>query len=248
MSKNTIIGVAITLMLGLLFLVIIKAFNIYYPIRVTTASSSSELSVVGEGKVDVVPDTAYIDVGINVTNAPTVDEAQKQIDTANNSIIAAMSKLGIKKEDIKTSNYSIYPNQTYDGPTPRTTGYNGNVTITIKAKGTQIASRVIEDATKAGANQVQGTRFVVENPEKYREQARSKAIANAKEQAQKIAGDLGIKLGKVVNVVEYSPNTAGMPMYDMAREGMGAMGGGGPQLEAGSQSITSVVTLYFEKK
>lgn len=244
MNKSNIITIGFVFIL----LIAINLFNISYPVQITNTSKSSELSVVGEGKVDVIPDTAYIDLGISVNNIATVEEAQKNMDKTNNAIIEAMKKLGIEKADIKTSNYSIYPNETYDGSTSRVTGYNGNVAVTIKVKGTDKASQVIQVATKAGANQVQGTRFLVEKPEKYREAARTKAIANAKEQAQKLAKDLGIPLGKVVNMVEYSPNSS-TPMYDMARSGIGSMGGGGsPQLEAGSQTITSVVTLYFEKK
>lgn len=248
MNKNTALGFGLTLVFVLLFLVIVKAFNIYYPVKVINTTTATELSVVGEGKVDVVPDTAYIDLGITVANAATVEEAQSTINKTNNAIIEALQKLNVRKEDVKTSNYSIYPNQTYDGNTPRTTGYSGNVTVTVKAHETEQAGQIIEAATKAGANQVQGTRFVVENPEKYREEARTKAINNAKEQGSKLAKDLGIKLGRVVNIVEYSPGTGGpMPMYDMAAKQ--AIGGGGPaEFQAGSQTITSVVTLYFEKK
>lgn len=248
MEKKSLATVVLTLVLVVGTLFLVKTFNIYYPIKVTTSSTASELSVVGEGKVDVTPDTTYVDAGISVANAATVQEAQDQINKTNNAIVAAMKGLGISKSDITTSNYSIYPNQTYDGPIARTTGYSGNVTITIKIKGTELASKVVEAATQAGANQIQGTRFVVENPEKYREAARTKAIANAKEQAQKLAKDLGIKLGGVVNIVEYTPDTAVPMMYDaMAMKSSGG-GGGGPQFEAGNQSITSVVTLYFEKR
>lgn len=229
-------------------LVLIKLFNVSYPVQVTNTNKSSEFSITGEGKVEVVPDTAYVDLGITVTNAASVEQAQKTIDQTNNQIIAAMQKLNIPKTNIKTSNYSIYPNTLYDGSeNPRIAGYNGNVTITIKIKGTELTSQVIQEATKAGANQVQGTRFEVANPSAYREKARAEAIANAKEQAQKLAKELGIPLGKIVNIVEYSPSNTIPPMYDMkAANSLG--GGGGPMIEAGSQTITSVVTLYFEKK
>ncbi len=227
-------------------LALINGLGLSVPLSVTTTQRASELSVVGEGKVDVVPDTAYIDVGVTVNDAATVKEAQQSIDKTNNAIVAAMTKLGVKKADIKTSNYSVYPNQVFEGSTSRITGYNGNVTITIKVNDTQKASQVIAAATTAGANQIQGTRFVVEDPQKYRVEAREKAIANAREQAQKLAKDLDIKLGKVVNIVEYSPSSE-VPMYsESMKAGLG--GGGGPQIEAGSQTINSVVTLYFEKK
>src|SRR3990167_9189026 len=201
----------ILLVLGgaFIFLVLVKVFNVSYPVTITqTTKVATELAVTGEGKVEVIPDVAYVDVGITVSNAPTVDEAQNSINEINNRIVEAMKKLGIKKEDIKTSNYSIYPNYSFrepaTGESEEISGYNGSVSVTIKIKNTDLAPNVLQEATKAGANQVSGIRFEVEDPNKFREQARNKAIENAKEQAQKLAKTLGIRLGKVVNIVEQS--------------------------------------------
>jgi len=108
-----------------------------------------------------------------------------------------------------------------------------------------LASKVIETATTAGANQIQGSRFVVDKPELYREEAREKAIKNAKEQAEKMAKNLGIKLGKIVNIIESSPS---QPIAFYGKAYAEGLGGGGPILEQGTQTVTSVVTLYFEKK
>jgi uncharacterized protein YggE len=241
-----IFSIIISAVVFIITLAVISSLKISFPVNVTTSSRSTELSVVGEGKVDVVPDTAYIDVGITVTSVPSVETVQKNINETNNKILESMKGLGIKKDDIKTSNYSIYPEYKDPNDTKSVT-YSGNVTISIKVKDTQLASQVVEAATKAGANQVQGTRFVVEDPAKYREQARAKAIANAKEQAQKIAGDLNIKLGRITNIVESSDGSIPVPMYAAKEMAVGGMGGGGPAFEQGSQTITSVVTLYFEK-
>ncbi len=241
--KN-ILATLITILIVIGFM---RLFNLPIPIAVTTTSRSSEMSVIGEGKVEVVPDIAYVDVGISVSRAKTVEVAQTEINSKNKAVLDAMAKLGIDKKNIKTSNYSIYPAYDYESGTEVLNGYNGNVTISIKSSKIDQISDVIAQATAAGANQVQGTRFEVEDPAKYREQAREKAIANAKEQAQKLAKDLGIKLGKVVNVVEYSPSSTGVPMYAMEKLAVG-FGGGGPSVEPGTQTITTVVTLYYEKK
>ena len=229
------------------FLFVVKIFDISYPVQITNTSKSTEFSVVGEGKVEVVPDVAYVDLGITVNNAATVESAQSQIDKTNNAIIEAMTKLNIPKKNIKTSNYSIFPSYRYDEGADTITGYSGNVTITIKTNDIQSVSQIIESATAAGANQVQNTRFEVEDPGKYLAEARKKTIENAKKQAQELASSLGIKLGKVVNIVEYTPNSSVVPIYSRA-DTVGLGGAGGPSLEAGSQNITSVVTLYFEKK
>src|SRR3989344_9704102 len=245
-DRKLIAAYASLVSITILGLLLVNVLNISYPLTILSKTASGELAVVGEGKVEVVPDTATVDVGISVTAAETVEAAQRTINTVNNTIIAAMKALGIDKEQIKTSNYSIYPNYTYQEGQNRTDGYNGNVSISIKVSDTQLVSRVIEEATKAGANQINGTNFTVESPEKYREEARNKAIANAKEQAQKLTQALGIRLGRVVNIVEYSPTFP--PVYFTEAKQVG-LGGAPPRpdIEPGSQTITSTVTLYFEK-
>lgn len=229
------------------FLFLIKFFDISYPLTIVTTTKTTELAVVGEGKVEVIPDTAFVDAGITVDNAPTIEEAQESINKTNNEIIQTMKNLGINKEEIKTSNYSISPNYDYSGKTDRITGYNGNVTVTIKTKKMNLVSQVIEAATKAGANQVQGVRFTIDKPEDYREKAREAAIVNAKEEASKVAKNLKIKLGKVVNIVESTPRTS-TPYYRSAEVGTGGAEDTSPVIEPGSQTITSTVTLYFEKR
>jgi len=240
------------LVLTVFFLWVIHYFNISYPITMTQ-KTASELAVVGEGKVDITPDTASVDLGIIVNDAKSVEEAQTKINTINNAIIAGVQSVGVDKNDVKTSNYSINPNYDYEGGGAGViTGYNGNVTVTVKVRDTQKLAEVIQQATAGGANQVMGTNYSVDKPENYREQARQKAIDNAKEQAQKLASQLGIRLGKVVNIVESSSGAGPMPMfYEKAALSLDARGGTNmpaPDLQPGTQTISSTVTLYFDKK
>lgn len=241
----------VAIIIGVLALWFVNFFNISYPLTITQKQASGELAVVGVGKVDIVPDTASVDLGIVINDAKTIDEAQGKINTVNNAIVENIKQLGIGAGDIKTSNYSITPNYDYSkGGTGVITGYNGNTTVTIKVKDTAKLPRVIEAGTKGGANQVMGTNYSIDKPENYQEQARQKAIDNAKEQAKKLASQLGIKLGKVTNIVESTNNPGPLPML-YGKEAMG-MGGGTnapvPDLQPGTQTITSTVTLYFDKK
>jgi uncharacterized protein YggE len=234
------------LVLTIIALAVIKYFNISYPIAVTNYASSRELAVVGEGKVEVIPDTAVVEVGVTINNAASAREAQKELGQVNNQIIKALEAIKIDKANIKTTNISVYPNYSYDGAVSDIVGYNGNATLSIRIKDINKASEVVDRATQAGANEVRGPNFTVDKPEKYREEARNAAIKNAKVQAEKLASNLGIKLGKVSNIVESSSE---LPInYDLTARAEGMGGGGAPSYEPGNQTITSVVTLYFEKK
>ena len=222
---------------------LIKFFDISYPISLTTRTVSGELAVVGEGKVDVVPDTASVQAGITA-EGKTVQEVEGKINEINNKIVSALERLGIDKKDIKTSNYSINPSYDFT-PNGRNniSGYTGNASLVITVRKQELVSQVITAATEAGANQVYNSGFTVDDPSKYREEARNKAIQNAKEQAQKLSKELGIKLGRVVNIVESTPGPDRIVPFLRSEAGLG----GAPDLQPGSQTITSVVTLYFEK-
>ncbi len=252
-ENKLVVNTAWILGLILIFLWAVNFFNIAYPLTVTSKQSSGELAVVGVGKVDTTPDTASVDLGIVVNDAKTIEEASTQINKVNNDIVAGLTALGIAKGDIKTSNYSINPNYDYTKvPNGTITGYNGNTTVTVKVKDTTKLPQVIEAGTKGGANQVMGTNYTIDKPEDYQEQARKKAIQNAKEQANKMASELGIRLGRIVNIVESSSNGQLPMMYaKSAVMNLDARGGTNapiPELQPGTQTITSTVTLYFETK
>lgn len=252
MENKTVSTALAILVMAVLGLWLMSALNVSVPVEVKSSAQKTDFSVIGEGKVEVKPDMASINAGVTAT-APTVDEVKRKIDDASNKIVAAVKGLGIPAEDIQTSNYSTYPNQDYSaGKAGQITGYTGNVNIQVKVKNynqnPDLLPRVVDAVTKAGANQIFGTSFTVEKPEKYREEARNLAIANAKEQAEKLAKNLGIKLGKITNVVEGYSTPYGGPVPMMARMEAGGAGGAGAAFESGTQTIYSTVTLFFEKR
>lgn len=248
MNKEIIQTYATCIVITLAALFIINAADISYPLTITSTTRSSELSVVGEGKVEIVPDTASVNLGISVNDAPTVESAQSQIDTVNNALIASLKGLGVDETDIKTSNYSINPSYNYDGREQQINGYSSNASVTVKTKDIDLVPQIISAATASGANQVNGVNFSIDDPAAFRSQARTLAIENAKKEAASLAKELGIKLGKVTNIVE-SSSGAPQPFYKsaMAYDEL-SIESSAPEIEPGSQTITSTVTLYFEKR
>lgn len=249
MNKNLVQTYLTCVLITLGGLLVIDKLHIAYPLEVTSMPRSGELSVVGEGKVDVVPDTATVTVGITVSRAATVTAAQEQIDRINNQVLTTMKELGVPEKDITTSNYSVNPNYNYDSSIQRIDGYNADASITIKTKDTQLVSQIVSKATEAGANQINGVSFSIDDPAKFRSDARTKAIENAKQEAEKLAKELGISLGKITNIVE-SGGDMPVPMYReaYALDAAASAGKAAPEIEQGTQTITSTVTLFFEKR
>ncbi len=248
-------------------LVLVKIFNISYPvnIRVVNSTESAEFTVVGTGKVDVVPDVAVIDAGITVSNLASAEEVKKEMTLVNNRIIQAVKSLGVEKKDIETGGFNIYPEYATNGierpvtllqsansvsssGDSKISGYSGNASVTIKVRKKEMASKVVQSVTLAGATNVSGPRFSVDDLQIYREKARSAAIKNAQEQAKKLSKEVGIKLGKVTNMVE----SGNGPYYDYGRGGVETMSAKAssepPVFEEGTDTVSSTVTLFFERK
>lgn len=216
------------------------------PFSVTsvTTTKTDTFSVTGEGKVMVAPDIAVVNAGVQA-QGPTVKTAQDQLNRAINAVSDAVKKLGIDNRDIQTTNYTISPTYDYNSGRQRITGYQASSTLAIKIRDIDRANSVIDAATAAGANQVGGVSFDVDDKTKAQNEARQKAVAQAKQKAKDAARIAGFTLGRIIN---YSENFGGepRPMPLMAKaEGLG--GAGVPtQIEPGSSEVSVTVTLSFE--
>lgn len=247
--SDWVVKLAATVILVLAAVFAYGKFGPGIPVSSVVSQKQDFLTVSGEGKVSVVPDTAIVDLGIT-SNQPSVESAQNQANTVINQITTKVKELGIDAKDIKTSNYSVFPQYDYreSGSPNRIIGYQINVGLTIRVREIDKVNQVIDQATQAGANTVGGIQLTVDEKREKEllQQAREEAIQEAKEKAESLAKAAGINLGRIVNVVESS---ADQPLPMMAKaEGIGMGGGADTQIQPGSTDITSAVTLFYETR
>lgn len=208
-----------------------------------TATTTNTVSFNGEGKVIAKPDIAKINLSI-VTEALASKTAQDDNSKKSKAVTDYLKKQNIEDKDIKTTAYNIYPQYKYpqSGGQPTITGYQINQSLEIKIRNLDNASNILDGVVTAGANQVSGLSFEIDNPDTLKAEARAKAIADAKKKAGELESQVGISLGKIVN---FSENTGGYPvpiMYEAKAMGMG----GGPSVPAGENEITVDVTLTYQ--
>lgn len=243
--------------LGALLIVLVavsiadKAWDLKDHDKVTRQQNTFMAS--GEGKVKAVPDLATVTLGV-VSQGATAAVVQDQNSQKINKIIEFVKQQGVSRDDIATSQFNIYPQYNYNNGKNEIIGYEARQSITIKVKGVDKSSeglgKIISGATGNGANEISNVTLGFENPENLRQEAKTKAIENAKVRAQELAKAAGIELGRVVNVSE---NNAGSPMPYYG-EGYGGAGGlmmdkaASPNIEPGNQDIVETVTLTFEIK
>lgn len=210
-------------------------------------NNSNTINFTGEGKVYTKPDIAFVDFSV-VTQGTDINDVQDANTKKMNNVVDFLKGFGIEEKDIKTTNYNLYPQYTYENnKIPQIMGYQINQTLSVKIRKIDQAGEILKKVVSTGINQVNSFYFGVENDEQMKEQARQAAIEDAKKKAEKMAAQIGIRLGRIVGFIE---NSGGYPapMYDYAK-GYGIGGGGGtPNIQAGENEIIMNVTLIYEIK
>jgi uncharacterized protein len=206
------------------------------------------IAIDGEGKVASIPDVAEILLGIETQKTKVVD-AQKENTEKMNKIIGKLKEMGIESKDIKTTNYSIYPRYDWIENRQVLRGYVVNQSASVKIRNLDKIGDIVDAAGQLGANQVGSLNFTIDEPESLKQQAREKALINAKEKAEALAKIAGVKLGRLVSFSEsLSPTYPIYRDYAVNEKTLG-MGGGvdsSPTMEPGSHEVIVNVMVVYE--
>ena len=218
-------------------------------------SASNTISFEGQGEVSAVPDLATISFTIR-ESAAEVKDAQAKATAKETAALAFLDKSGIDKKDIKTENYSSYPKYDYGTPcyegmgipcrtTPKIIGYEVSEYVSVKVRDLAKAGEIVKGIGAVGISEMNGPDFSIENEDDLKEQARKMAIDEAKAKAKSLAGDLGVRLVRIVN---FSENGSYPFMYGKAMMEADSTGrtSPAPELPAGENKITSNVTITYE--
>lgn len=210
-----------------------------------TAEQIYTITINGEGKVTAIPDIAQVSLGIQTEKKKVLD-AQKENTEKMNEIIKELKGMDIEAKDIKTTSYNIYPRYDWVEGTRILRDYQVSQNVTVKIRDLDKIGAILDMAGRLGANQVGSLSFTIDEPEQLRQEAREKALVNAREKAEALAKVAGVKLGKLVSFSEESI-TPTYPIYrEYALEAKGLGGGEAPEVEPGSQEVIVNVTVTYE--
>ena len=186
------------------------------------AEAQRAITVVGVGRVSLVPDIARINVGVEVRGS-SVSEAKAEVDDKMEAIMASVLELDVAERDVQTSQYSIFyePDSAPEGrPSDGQGAYRVSSMIEVTVRDIEEASAVLDGAIEAGANQVYGVTYTVSDDQGWQSQAREEAITDAAARAEEYAQLLGMELGQALSVSEV---IGGQVPFAFER----ALGGGG---------------------
>ena len=172
------------------------------------------VNVTGEGRLNLPPDTVEFTLNINATDRDydrAVEISAKKLER----LAEAVKPLGFSKEDLKSTNYNIYPE--YEGVRDTETGNYVNVFKGFRVNHSIMISfpfdkGLLSDMISAIASSVSEPdlhiSFTVKNREEAAKELLRLAVKNAYEKATVLAEAAGVKIERVV-YIDASQNRSG---------------------------------------
>jgi uncharacterized protein YggE len=204
------------------------------------------VSVSGHGSVNVPPDTASVNIGVDVIK-PTLDEAQEQATAQATAVIESLEAAGIASEDIQTDYFSVNILRDYSENADPTeiTGFEIINQLRVTVRDTDQLGELLDAAVSAGANSIYGVTFYVDDQTAAASDARVEAVEDARAKAAELASAAGMTLGPVVAISEGTTPILS-PVYSMGRGGGMGMAESAVPVEPGSTNVAVDVMMTFE--
>jgi len=206
------------------------------------------LNVNGTGQAFLVPDIAYIYLGVH-TEKPTAADAVSENNAQTQTMIKALTDFGIDPKDIRTTNFSIWPQDKYDPQTGLPTGqktYSVDNTVYVTVRDLGKLGDLLDTVVAAGANTVNSIQFDVADKEAALKQARADAVKDAKIQAEQLAQDTGVTLGDVQSISFY--DSSPMPLSEGKGGGGVAAAAASVPIQPGQLTFTVTVSVAYAIK
>ena len=216
------------------------------PLRVAIERSVPTISVSGLGKVTVKPDEAIVTLGVSTENT-SLQRAYKIHTEEMNAVIEAIKAIGIDSDDIQTTSYRVNPVYSQERKQPRNRlkpiGYRVSHQVNAKVRDLKLLGNVIDAAMKNEMTVFNGIQFDSSRKDEIQQEARAKAVLDARERAEIMALNLKVKLGRVLKIIE-SGQAFPMPQQSFMMAETRAMSA--PQIESGTLEIQATCQVTFE--
>lgn len=218
------------------------------------------ISVIGTGEAVAIPDIATFSFTVYAEGADASAAQDKSAESIN-GILAYLKDQGVEDKDIKNLYYNLNPRYEYMesicnnyGYCPAgeriLRGYEVSHSVEVKVRDTSKAGDLISGVGSKGATDVSGLQFTVDDAEATKAEAREKAIADAKEKAEQLAEDLGVRIVRMTSFWENQPYPydygygGDMRMESSAAYDTGAV----PAIPMGENTTTVQVNISYEVK
>ncbi len=204
-------------------------------------AARANVTITGHGKVNYVPNIAYVHVSVS-SDAATAADAWKKNGDLVHKMFQALKEFQLDEKDFKTAGLNISPR--HEHPKNKAAvlvGYTVTYDLQITVRQLARLGALLDRLVESGANRGMGIQFSHDRLEQLIEQARLNAVADARRRAGAYVTAAGGSLGALVSISDgqhYQP-----PMYRM--EHSPASAGANLPIAGGSQDLSASVTVTY---
>ena len=197
--------------------------------------------VSGAGAVEIVPDMAYVDASIEVTDA-TPSVAYAEVGSVARRVVAAMGERGVGEADRQTRAVSLRPQYVHDGTSTSITGYTAVHALRLRIVRLAMLSEVLDVLVEVAGDALRLDGFTLGGRDPGAAQARAEAaaVADARQRAQRLAAAAGVELGPVL-ALRQEPDGQPHQSVGLAWTSESA----GTPVQAGADTVRARVTVTF---
>ncbi len=180
------------------------------PARADEGRREPSLVVVGAGEASTAPDRAHVHAGV-VTEAASAAAAVESNNQAMSRVLATLAEAEIPREEIQTETLRVAPRyrQSSQGRREREiVAYQVTNQVRVTVADLEKLGSLLDALVRAGTNQIHGIQFSVSDPTRWHDEARRRAVADARRKAALYAEAAGVALGRVERIEEHA---AGAP-------------------------------------
>ena len=202
------------------------------------------ITVSGTGRVKAEPDVADINLGVTKQGKDAkaaADEAAKTMA----AVIKALKAAGIAEADIQTTTISLNPVYDWEENPPEIEGWEASNLVNVTVRDIDTVGAVVDAATTAGATNINGITFRVDDPTAAEAEARAAAVADARTKADQLATAADVTIVSVLSMSE-SGAQAPQPIF-MERAAMDtAAGEAATPVMPGQVELSIDVLIQYE--
>lgn len=213
------------------------------------------ISVSGSHLLMVAPDEAEVLVRVQ-TLEDTAAISQQKNKEISTKVIEALKAQGITTDSISTEQYNLFKKEdyVYDKETGESTtkfkGYELDHVIKVKVSDISKIGTIVDSSVEAGANGVDSVIFKLskDKEKSIKTQVLGVAIQNAKDKANIMATQLGIKIDKPINVYESYYSIQPYNSYNSQKVGEAILADGGTMITPGNVEVSMSVSVVYKIK
>lgn len=240
-----------TKLLGLLLLGLVGTLALACSTETTVVSPNGEaagVNVSGSGSVFGEPDIALLSLGVSA-EADTVGAARTQASDAMNKMLDAMKENGVAEKDIQTTRFTVQPMYDYTNNKTVLRGFSVDNIVIAKLRTIDDTGKVIDAALTAGGDltRIESLQFTIDDPSSLEDQAREKAMTEARHKAETLATAGGVTLGKPRTISE-SGGPSPIPFDQFAAHELAADAGASTPIQVGELEVRVDVQVVYELK